>query len=238
MNMETINDAVLFVDDEPSIISTIKRGLIDESFDKLYAESGAEALEILEQNEVSVLVTDMRMPVMNGLELLSQVQEKYPDVVRIILTGYSQITTLISAINTGQVYRFLTKPWKFDSEFLPAIKQAIEYHSLIKERKNILKQLKSKNLELNKRNFEIQTLLEQVKRSNNQKNEILFHLTKEVIPFVEEVLATSGAIVDGAGSKSTIQFKKDMQILNEEGKTLYQLVRKVEESLLDNKKNK
>ncbi|MEF9437841.1 MAG: response regulator [Candidatus Mariimomonas ferrooxydans] len=125
---------VLFVDDEEKLLRSLKRGLIDEPYKTLFANSGKEALEILKNNEVHVLITDMRMPEMMGLELLRIVKQQYPQIVRMVLSGYTQISTLLTAINQGEVYKFITKPWKLEEEFKPAIRQAIEYYDLQNER--------------------------------------------------------------------------------------------------------
>jgi len=126
---------VLFVDDEERILRSLKRGLIDEPYNLLFAGSGKKALDIMEKNEVHVIVTDMRMPEMTGLELLRIVKEKYPDVVRLVLSGYTQVTTLLTAINQGEIFRFITKPWKLEDEFISVIKQAVEYYNLQAEKK-------------------------------------------------------------------------------------------------------
>ncbi len=119
---------VLFVDDEEKILRSLKRALQDEPYETLFASSGKEALEILERNEVHVLVTDMRMPEMGGLELLKIVKERYPNIVRMVLSGYTQVTTLLTAINQGEIYKYITKPWKLEEEFKPSIREAIEYY--------------------------------------------------------------------------------------------------------------
>ena len=119
---------VLFVDDEEKLLRSLKRGLIDEPYNSLFANSGKEALEILEKKEVHVLVTDMRMPEMMGLELLRIVKEKYPSIVRMELSGYTQISTLLTAINQGEVFKFITKPWKLEEEFKPLMLQALEFY--------------------------------------------------------------------------------------------------------------
>ncbi len=120
---------VLFVDDEEKILNSLKRGLLDEPYESLFAISGEKALEILEQKEVHVLVTDMRMPEMSGLELLRIVKNKYPDIIRIVLSGYTQITTMLTAINEGEIYKYITKPWKLEENFKPSIRQAVEYYN-------------------------------------------------------------------------------------------------------------
>ena len=123
------NRTVLFVDDEEQILKSLKRGLMNEPYKTLFANSGKEALEILEKRDVHVLVTDMRMPEMGGLELLKIVREKYPNIVRMVLSGYTQVTTLLTAINQGEIYKYITKPWKLEEEFIPAIREAIDYYT-------------------------------------------------------------------------------------------------------------
>lgn len=122
------NPTVLFVDDEIRLLQSLKRGLMDEPYRCLFANSGPEALEILSQNKVHVIVSDMRMPEMNGLELLRKVRELYPDIVRMVLSGYTQITTLLTAINEGHIYKFITKPWKLEEEFKPTVREALQYY--------------------------------------------------------------------------------------------------------------
>ena len=121
---------VLFVDDEEEILSSLKRGLIDEPYETLFANNGNEALEILAQGAVHVIVTDMLMPEMSGMELLRVVKEKYPHIVRMALSGYAQVTTLLTAINEGEIFRFITKPWKLEEEFKPTVREAVEHYNL------------------------------------------------------------------------------------------------------------
>lgn len=125
---------VLFVDDEKQILTSLRRGLIDEPYVQLFALSGEEAIEILENKEVHVIVTDMRMPEMNGLELLKIVKEKHPDIIRMVLSGYTQVTTLLTAINQGEIFKYITKPWKLEKEFKPAVREAVDYYAFKNQR--------------------------------------------------------------------------------------------------------
>ena len=125
---------VLFVDDEEKVLRSLKRGLLDEPYKTLFASSGKEALEILQRNQVHVIVTDMRMPEMSGLELLRAVKEEYPNVIRMVLSGYTQVSTLLTAINQGEIFRFITKPWKLEEEFKPAVREAVEYYDFQNQR--------------------------------------------------------------------------------------------------------
>lgn len=136
---------VLFVDDEPNILSSLKRGLVEEPFVKLFANTGEEALRIMEENDVNVIVSDMKMPVMNGLELLKIVSEKYPDVVKIILSGYNQLPQVLATINAIDVYKYIAKPWDMDSDFIPVLNQAIEQYRMRKAYRDINVLLEKKN---------------------------------------------------------------------------------------------
>ena len=111
------------------MLSSLRRGLLDEPYNTLFAEGGKKALELLEENEVHVIVTDIFMPEMSGLELLRIVKVKYPHIVRLVLSGYAQVTTLLMAINQGEIYKFITKPWKMEKDFKSVIRQAVDYYN-------------------------------------------------------------------------------------------------------------
>jgi DNA-binding NtrC family response regulator len=132
---------ILFVDDEEKVLKALQRGLLDEPYSCLFANSGKEALDILEKNEVHVICTDMRMPEMNGLELLKIVKEKYPMIVRLVLSGYTQVGMLLTAINQGEIFKFITKPWKLEEEFKLIIAQAVDYYNLRAERDQLAAEL-------------------------------------------------------------------------------------------------
>ena len=129
---------VLFVDDEEKILRSLKRALQDEPYETLFASSGKEALEILEHNEVHVLVTDMYMPEIDGLELLRLVKEEYPHIIRLVLSGFAEKEILLNAINKGEILRFITKPWKSNEELKIIIRQAIEHYDLHSEREMLM----------------------------------------------------------------------------------------------------
>ena len=104
------NPKILCVDDEPAVLEGLKMNL-RRRFDVLTATSGAAALEVLEREEgIAVLMSDMRMPSMDGATLLAKARERWPFVVRLLLTGQADMNSAISAVNEGQIFRFLTKP--------------------------------------------------------------------------------------------------------------------------------
>ncbi|WP_291991493.1 EAL domain-containing protein [Candidatus Accumulibacter sp. ACC003] len=107
---------VLLVDDEPSILSALRRLLRREGYRVLVADSGAAAFVVLARESVEVIVSDQRMPQMSGTELLERVKKMYPRTVRLVLSGYSEITAVTDAINKGSIHRYLSKPW--DDEVL------------------------------------------------------------------------------------------------------------------------
>lgn len=132
------NRTILFVDDEERVLKSLERGLLDEPYNTLFATSGKKALEVLEESEVQVIVTDMCMPEMSGLELLRIVKDEYPYIVRLVLSGYTEIDVLLKAINSGEILRFITKPWKSFWELKTILRQAIEYYDLHSEREMLL----------------------------------------------------------------------------------------------------
>jgi two-component system response regulator HupR/HoxA len=122
---------VLFVDDDEIVLRSLERGLLDEPYNKLFATSCKEALEMLEREEVHVIVTDMLMPEMNGLEFLKVVREKYPRIVRLVLSGYMHDTELQTAINQKEIFTFIPKPWKLSGqEFEKVIRRAVDHYNL------------------------------------------------------------------------------------------------------------
>ncbi len=141
---------ILLVDDETDNLDALER-LFRKKYCVLKAESGLLALELLSQNEdVSLIISDQRMPEMSGVEFLEKSQKTHPNTIRILLTGYTDIDSVISAINSGQIYRYVTKPW--DSNDLSfAAEQAIEKYELISE-------LKKKTVDLKKALDELSTL--------------------------------------------------------------------------------
>ena len=141
---------VLFVDDEIEILNSLKRLLRAEPYQSFFAESGQEALGILERETIHVIVTDLGMPEMDGLALLKQVQERYPDIIRLVLSVHGDRDSILNAINRGNVYRYIFKPWD-NVELKLTIKQAIDQFNLQQERRDLLKKLEEYNRLLEKR---------------------------------------------------------------------------------------
>jgi len=122
---------VLFVDDDVLILQSLERGLLDESYNKLFAKSCKEALEVINREEVHVIVTDMCMPEMTGLELFRVVRKKYPGVIGMVLSGYGDDTGLQNAVEQKEIFKLISKPWKFgEVDFESLVRKAIDQYNL------------------------------------------------------------------------------------------------------------
>jgi CheY-like chemotaxis protein len=125
---------VLFVDDDEAILRSLERGLLDESYNKLFTKSSKEALEILKRKKVHVLVTDMCMPEMTGLELLRIARKEYPNITGMVLTGYELDTELQNAVAQGELFWLIPKPlWKLGGKFERLVRRALNRSELQSE---------------------------------------------------------------------------------------------------------
>jgi response regulator RpfG family c-di-GMP phosphodiesterase len=138
---------LLCVDDEPNILSSLRRLFRAKGYRVITAESGAAGLALLEQEAVDLVISDMRMPEMDGAQFLEQVRERRPDAIRLLLTGYSDITSILAAINRGEIYRYITKPWD-DHDIVLQVRHALERRELelLAQRQN--EELKALNASL------------------------------------------------------------------------------------------
>jgi signal transduction histidine kinase/class 3 adenylate cyclase/CheY-like chemotaxis protein len=124
---------ILVVDDEPDNLDLLYRTFHRE-FKVLKADDAYQALDILEtEGDITVIISDQRMPMMSGTEFLSLTAQKYPDIIRIILTGYTDVDDLVDAINAGQVFKYVTKPWD-DTDLRQVVHQAIDLHTALRSR--------------------------------------------------------------------------------------------------------
>lgn len=138
---------ILLVDDEPNILKSISRVLQENTETILTAENGTQALDVLSENAVDLIISDYKMPGMNGLDLLNEVKVIYPDVVRIMASAYSDRDLMADAISKGEVFRFIFKPWE-DDFLLSVVKQGFEKRNmLLSEQTNVQRQLNRVSLE-------------------------------------------------------------------------------------------
>ena len=144
MTNEKIN--ILYVDDENNNLISFK-AVFRIKYQVFTAISGVEALKILESKPVQIIITDQRMPGITGIEFLESILPVYPDTIRILLTGFSDINAVMDAINRGQVYKYLVKPWQND-ELKMYIENALEIYNLRKENKDLARKLQLANAAL------------------------------------------------------------------------------------------
>ena len=120
---------VLFVDDDVIVLQSLERGLMEESYNKYFVSTCNEALEIINREKVHVLVTDMCMPEMSGLELIKQTRKAHPDIVCIALSGYENDEEVLNSVNQGEIFRLIKKPWKLSGEsFEKIIRLALQQY--------------------------------------------------------------------------------------------------------------
>ena len=142
--------SILVVDDEPDVVRSVK-DLLRLDYKVFTATSPDEGMKILQENAIDVIMTDQRMPEMTGVEFLKRARDPHPDATRLLFTGYADISAVIAAINQGNVYRYIAKPWDPD-ELQTIIREACERHDLIVQRKQLIDDLEQANKELREAN--------------------------------------------------------------------------------------
>ena len=145
---EASNDKprILYIDDENYNLIALKAAL-RRDYEVFTALSASEGEKILRNNAIQVIISDQRMPGTTGVEFFAQIKNSHPDPIRILLTGYSDLQSVVDSINQGEVYRYLTKPW--DALYLKSIiDQALEVYNLRKENKQLIEDLKRVNGQL------------------------------------------------------------------------------------------
>ena len=167
-----IKSTLLFVDDEQNILSSLRRLFRSTGHTIMTASSGQEALEILENNEIDLIISDMRMPEMDGAELLSKVSCKWPDTVRILLTGFADMESTIRAVNEGNIYKYVSKPWE-DNDIKITVEHALERKHLKAERDRLLELTKKQNDELKDLNANLENKVKERTKELSQAHESL-----------------------------------------------------------------
>jgi DNA-binding NtrC family response regulator len=123
---------ILIVDDMSNVLSSLERQFLDEPYHIFFADNGEKALEILDEIACKVVISDIKMPRMDGFELLAKVKELYPDIVRVVLSGHFDVKLILDMVNMGGIDRYLMKPWDFEN-MRAIINQCIELYDLRKE---------------------------------------------------------------------------------------------------------
>lgn len=151
MSEEIAPPTLLFVDDEPGILSALRRLFRPHGYRIFIAEGGAAGLEVLAKEQIDLVISDMRMPEMDGATFLKEVRGRWPNVMRILLTGYADITSTVAAINQGEIYRYISKPWD-DNEIVSIVAEAIEHQNLKRENLRLASLIQAQNDQLKELN--------------------------------------------------------------------------------------
>jgi len=137
--------SILIVDDEENVRNALRRSLRKEGYTLHFAEGPAVALEMLKHTPVDLVVSDHMMPQMSGIDFLTLVRDRYPDMVRLMVTGHADLETAIKAINHGEIHRFLTKPWD-DMELKVTLFLAFERQDLERENRKLIAQVRRQQI--------------------------------------------------------------------------------------------
>lgn len=136
VSVTSYTPAVLLVDDESSILNSLRRLLRNQPYDLFFADSGEQALELMTRQPIDLVMTDARMPNMDGATLLAEIHQRYPTTTRILLTGYADLNMIVKAINEGQIHRYISKPWN-DEELQLTLRQALAHQHSERERQRL-----------------------------------------------------------------------------------------------------
>lgn len=190
---------LLIVDDEPEILSSLERQF-KRKYQVFTTTSAKDALELLKHESIQLIISDQRMPEMSGAEFLAIVNRLYPSALKLLLTAYSDIEAVVKAINEGQVYRYITKPWLVD-ELDSIVEQAFEKHDLTVNRDKLLKKLAIANKELESKVKQRTSELEETNKSlkdsiqANKKNQDLIESVFNSIPGILYLYDDNGKLI-------------------------------------------
>src|SRR4030065_2096004 len=163
---------LLLVDDEQNILSSLGRLFRRDGYRVLTANGGSEGLALLAENKVGVILSDQRMPEMSGSEFLSKVTALYPDTVRIMLSGYTDLASVTDAINRGAIYKFLPKPWE-DELLRENVREAFEHYEMAFENERLKRELTDANARLSTTNQGLERRVEETSFESAQQGTVL-----------------------------------------------------------------
>jgi FixJ family two-component response regulator len=164
---------VLFLDDEVPMLRSIARALAGESFGKEFYSSAQEALAALEKQRFTVVVSDLNMPGMSGLEFLTHTKKTYPHMIRIIATGVTDLSEVLTAIRTGETHRYISKPVNIEEELLPTLQQTFELYDMQRTQERLTEELIVLNTHLQHQKEEIAFFKDLTEQSNKRKEALL-----------------------------------------------------------------
>ena len=209
-----VQHKILFVDDEPQILTAIKRAFRrNKEYILFFADSGPEGLETLKEEDIDLVVSDMRMPEMTGDVFLKEVRENYPTVQRILLTGHADLESTINAINNGGIYRFIPKPWE-DEDLKQAIDEALTLKRLQAERDALMELTKRQNAKLYQMKLDLEKKVvsqnSELQQTSDMLDESFDELKKSYAQFIKVVssVITSRNVIRNGFAKNVAELAK------------------------------
>lgn len=193
--------SILIVDDEEVVLVSLRDTLSREGYQVTTAPNAVEALAYLKEQMFSVVITDQQMPMLTGLEFLSQVKQMQPDASRILITAVLNLTTVIDAINKGEIYRFIVKPW-LREELLVTVKNAVQRYELICKNQMLQVATLAMNERLTRLNRELEAQVSRVADQNNELERLNLSLRQNLQQSVELCLKTMQTFYPTLGSQA------------------------------------
>lgn len=212
---------VLFVDDEQEVLNSIRRVLLRKEYKTFFANSGEEALKILESEDVWVIVTDLLMPGMDGISLLKIVKRKYPHIIRIIATGIADVGGILYAVRTGETHRYITKPLSIKDELEPILNQSLELYDLRSSKEKLLSELEEANKQLKNKNEEIGYLRQIESDLNDEREHEISDMARKTSSFIRKSEKVVNKLYGDREADSEVESYYDT--LNEFRETLMKL---------------
>ena len=188
---------ILCVDDERNVLRSLERIFLDDDYLIMTAGSGEEGLALLNAApQVQVVISDFRMPGMNGVEFLKEVFKSHPDTIRIVLSGYADTAAVVAAINEGKIYKFIPKPWN-DDELRMTVAKALEHFAIHRRNVQLAEELHLRNEELRELNGNLEQLVNTRTSELLLQNRALLHARNvlDQLPFGVLGLTTEGIVV-------------------------------------------
>ena len=194
-------DPILIVDDEEIVLVALRDTLTREGYHVVASPHAIHALSVLKDQQFSVVITDQQMPLISGLEFLTQVREIQPNATRILITAVLNLSTVIDAINKGEIYRFVVKPW-LREELLATVKTAVQRFELISRNSRLQAETQAMNARLRELNQELETQVERVARQNTQLQRLLREQDENLRQSVELCVQTMQTFYPTLGNRA------------------------------------